>query len=255
MSQLYSIPFIIRGSITVKAVVVHVNYLTSVVVSADFLAKLGTPELTIPSGQLATHFGFSQPISFTCETPDVIFHYTTDGSLPIISSPSASESTISLYDLGKRSSCTVMVLAVKAGYGDSAIGSLLFTQAQVETPVIDPKWGMFPAGLRTITLDCDTFGATIYYTSNGSDPAVESVDRRVYGDPFDITIGSTPVVVKAIGMKAGFSDSQVVEGSFQAGIVEISVNASKNDPVYPDTVLKRGYPILVRFRMLSFVCG
>lgn len=67
---------------------------------------------------------------------------------------------------------------------------------QVETPVIT-------FADNTVTIECATVDATIYYTLDGEDPSDESNE---YTQPF--TIDST-VTVKAIAVKEGMTDSYI----------------------------------------------
>ncbi|NLV84156.1 MAG: DUF1566 domain-containing protein [Spirochaetales bacterium] len=69
--------------------------------------------------------------------------------------------------------------------------------ATVETPVISMD------GLHMVSITCATSGATVHYTTDGSDPTTSS---DVYSAPFSITHDTT---VKAIAMKAGYVDSAI----------------------------------------------
>lgn len=59
-----------------------------------------------------------------------------------------------------------------------------------------------------VSLSCDTGGATIYYTVDGTEPTRES---EVYVDPFAITQTTT---VKAMAVKEGMNNSEVVEATY-----------------------------------------
>lgn len=58
---------------------------------------------------------------------------------------------------------------------------------------------------NTVTITCGTEGATIYYTTDGTDPTSESTS---YSQPFDITESCT---IKAIAIAEGMPDSVVSE--------------------------------------------
>lgn len=71
----------------------------------------------------------------------------------------------------------------------------------VATPVL-PAGGSF-TGSKSITITCETSGASIYYTTDGSVPTSTSI---AYKGAFDITGSAT---ISAIAVKAGMPDSAV----------------------------------------------
>ncbi|MFS0628049.1 chitobiase/beta-hexosaminidase C-terminal domain-containing protein, partial [Brevibacillus sp. 179-C8.2 HS] len=75
---------------------------------------------------------------------------------------------------------------------------------QVAKPVADPAGGAVPSGTK-ITLSTPTEGATIYYTTDGSEPTSSSAE---YTAPIEVT---TEMTIKAIAVKAGMLDSEVME--------------------------------------------
>jgi hypothetical protein len=77
----------------------------------------------------------------------------------------------------------------------------------VATPVIAPNGGSYSSSVQ-VSLSCATSGASIYYTTNGSDPTAGS---NVYSQPFTLTSSAT---VKAQGVKTGSNDSQIVSSVF-----------------------------------------
>lgn len=80
------------------------------------------------------------------------------------------------------------------------------TVTTVATPSIS---GTTPFGASsTATITCDTSGATIHYTTNGSTPTSAS---STYATPLSITSTTT---VKAIGMKSGSIDSAVATKTY-----------------------------------------
>lgn len=82
-----------------------------------------------------------------------------------------------------------------------------------------------------VSLSCDTDGATIYYTVDGTEPTRES---EVYTDSFTITQTTT---VKAMAVKEGMNDSEVVEATYTMveasswSLVTDAANLAVNDRV------------------------
>ncbi len=89
--------------------------------------------------------------------------------------------------------------------------SQLFSNAQfsqtVATPVISPAGGTYTSAVD-VTISSGTSGATIYYTTDGSEP---DTNAQVYGGPFNIGVDT---VVRAKGYKAGFNPSGIATVSY-----------------------------------------
>lgn len=78
---------------------------------------------------------------------------------------------------------------------------------KVKTPVLSPRGGEVDAG-TTVTITCGTEGATIHYTTDGSDPTASS---PTYSSPIAITGDMT---IKAFAVKTDMKDSSVVTGTY-----------------------------------------
>lgn len=78
---------------------------------------------------------------------------------------------------------------------------------QVATPVISPESGNFTE-TQQVTITCETSGATIYYTTDGSTPTTSST---AYSAPFTVSETTT---VKAIAVLNGYTDSEVAEATY-----------------------------------------
>lgn len=102
---------------------------------------------------------------------------------------------------------------VKARQGAQASGWSNVEHSQQEalptvaTPTISPNGGSY-SGSVEVTLACTTSGATIRYTTDGSDPTGSST---AYSAPFTLT-SSAPVKAKAF--KSGYTDSATASASF-----------------------------------------
>lgn len=79
---------------------------------------------------------------------------------------------------------------------------------QVVTPEANPAGGAVAAETE-VELTTDTVGAVIYYTLDGSTPTTAS--GILYNDPIVIT---EPVTIKAIGVRPGMLNSDVMEESY-----------------------------------------
>jgi len=78
----------------------------------------------------------------------------------------------------------------------------------VSAPTFSPNAGSFTES-QLISLSSATLGATIYYTTDGTNPS--EVDGTVYAGAFSIDSTTT---IKAIAYKSGMTDSSVSTGVF-----------------------------------------
>lgn len=81
---------------------------------------------------------------------------------------------------------------------------------KVETPIILPGSGEY-ASPQTITITCETEGASVYYTLEGTVPTENS---NKYEAPFIITESTT---IKAVGVKDGYDNSETVTVTIRYG--------------------------------------
>jgi hypothetical protein len=79
---------------------------------------------------------------------------------------------------------------------------------RAEAPTITPDEGPYPAVKVHVRIGCETPGATIHYTTDGSDPTAES---PVYSGAIALTATAT---VKAIAMAEGKIDSAVSSAAY-----------------------------------------
>ena len=82
----------------------------------------------------------------------------------------------------------------------------------VVAPTLDPSGGTFDEP-QAITIATTTEGATIYYTTDGTDPTSSSNE---YTEQVTISTDST---IKAIAVKSGMTDSDISSGSYIFHIV------------------------------------
>jgi hypothetical protein len=91
------------------------------------------------------------------------------------------------------------------GSGSVAVSAISITT--VPAPDVDGKYAN--DATVTVTLDTTTSGATIYYTLDGTTPTSGSTK---YTEPFTVEAPGDeggPVIVKAIGMRSGYTNSAV----------------------------------------------
>ena len=77
----------------------------------------------------------------------------------------------------------------------------------VATPTFSPEAGSYE-GTQTVTISCETADATIYYTTDGTDPSASSTEYTG-----SITV-SEPTTIKAIAVCEGMTDSEIATAEY-----------------------------------------
>ena len=176
-------PVLLTGSSkTVKAVVARYGLVLTEVAT---LEPCATP--------IITYDYTTSKVSITCDIPGSSIYYTTDGNDPTTSSTGYSA------PFSVNSTTTVKAIATHATLPTSAVTELLISQ--VATPTIQNN------GNNAISITTTTPSATIYYTTDGSDPTTSSTE---YSNP--LTDNVSNVTIKAIAVKENMLKSAVVSG-------------------------------------------
>lgn len=204
-TKVYTGPFSVNESATVRAIAVANGFDRSAVAVAYFtlpgLSKVGTPMISAGTG---THNG-PLPITITTSTPGATIYYTTSGNEPV---PGTSFTRIYTGSFIQSASGTIRAMAQKAGMIQSATAVsflTILTPNIVATPVISLASGSY-SGPQTVTLFCNTAGATIYYTTSGNTPVIGTGFTRVYTGPINVTQSTT---IRAMAVKNGLTNSSV----------------------------------------------
>lgn len=165
-----------------------------------------------------------QSVSIICDTPGVTIRYTTDGSTPTESSPQYTVPfTVS-------SNVTIKAIAFKDGMNPSPVATATYiisggkssssgnndsSTNTVATPIFSMPGGTY-SSKQEVFITCETEGATIRYTTDGSTPTERSkkfTDKSIKVDK--------SMTIKAIAIKSGLADSDVA-------IVTYTINSGKD---------------------------
>ncbi len=211
-STLYTGPIALSKSATLSAIAVASGLANSGVASATYVIGQGTATpLISPAGGA---FAATQSVSITDATAGASIYYTTDGSIPTVSS--------NLYSapISVSSTQTINAVAIASGVSSSvATAAFTINIPAAATPTFNPAAGTY-SSTQTVLLSDSTPGATIYYTIDGSAPTVSSAQYNGAG----INVSSSQTV-KAIATAPGFGPSAV-------GSAAYTINASVATPTF-----------------------
>jgi len=200
--QTYSAPFTLSFSAYVRAIAIKSGMNNSNITAANFIIntqKASAPVFTPAGGTFST----AQSVTITTATTDAVIKYTTDGS-----EPSASNGLIYSAAITVAATSTIKAIAIKDGMADSDISSAAFIiQDRVSAPVFNPPAGSY-ASAQSVSIISATEGASIFYTTNGSEPTILSSH---YTSAVSISSTST---LKAFAIKTGMAASAVSSADY-----------------------------------------
>ena len=148
--------------------------------------------------------GAELEVKLLCGTDGAVMYYTTDGTTPSNHSILYDGTPIIITD-----DTTIKVIAYKDGVASiSRQGQ--YTTYTINAPVITPDGGEFTDS-QEITMSCDTEKAKIYYTLDGSEPALGS---NVYDGPFTITESADVKAAVYVNYRGSDAFSDVTEAKF-----------------------------------------
>lgn len=157
------------------------------------------PVITPGSG----YFDTTQSVTISTSTPSATIRYTLNGVTPGATDPIyAGPITVS-------STTTIKAIAYATGINPSGVttADLTFSTAP---PAFSPAPGAYSVA-QSVALTSSTSGATIHYTTDGSDPTASS---PVYANPISVAASTT---IKAITIKSGIANSPITAGNYVIG--------------------------------------
>jgi hypothetical protein len=110
---------------------------------------------------------------------------------------------------GKLGAAPVLASSLAPMAAEQAVADEVHVTGTAGEPRLFPDPGVF-AGDMEVTLQCDTPGATIHYTFDGSQPVATS---PIYSAPIEVK--GTELTIKAFASVPGKKDSAVVTGIYR----------------------------------------
>lgn len=184
-----------------EAVLINIGFQGAGDLPAILSGTVATPEVSPSAGPIA----LGTSISLSCDTASATIYYTVDGSDP------RSSATREVYSasLTYAAPMTLRAFACKEGSADSAVLDATYSTAKVAAPTFSPTAGAVASG-TDVAISSDTAGATIKYTTDGTDPRTSDT-AVTYSSAVDITAATT---FKAYASKANYLDSDVVTAAY-----------------------------------------
>jgi len=163
-----------------------------------------------------------QSVTLSCDTEGAAIYYTIDKTTP------TSSSTLYASPISIAKTTTLKAIAIKSGMDDSDVMTAVYTigpPGKVATPAASPDSGIYELA-QNVTLSCDTEGAAIYYTIDGKTPTSSST---LYASPITI---DQKITLKAIAIKSGMDDSDVMTAVYTIGKIIATPAASPDSGIY-----------------------
>lgn len=194
-SSVYSSPIAVSANTTIKAYAVKSGMTDSEVGTAVYNIRCAQPTFTPAAG---TH-NEAKSVTISCATEGATIYYTTDGSDP------DDGSTEYTGAISVSSTQTIKAIAYKTGMTESEVNSAAY-ELKCATPTITAG-GTFTDS-KNVELSCATEGATIRYTTDGSEPTTGST---VYLETISVTSTTT---IKAKAFKDGWTASDEASATY-----------------------------------------
>ena len=213
-SPIYQNPIQVNNgqSVTIRVRAYAPNWQPSAIHSGTFAVtgqvSIAQPVFTPPAGTYQT----AQVVTLNTQTTPAgaTLRYTTNGDEPTASSPVYSSG----ITLGLGTVTTIKVKAFLNNWQPSETYSATYTitgALSIVEPVFTPTAGTYQSAqsvvINTATLPA---GATVRYTTNGSDPTATS---PVYQNPIQIGLDSS-MTIKARAFLSGWTPSQVYTAQY-----------------------------------------
>ena len=204
-SAAYSSPITINGETTLKIKAFRDGFVSSDTATYKYDTKAGAPTAKPTSG---TQVIIGDSVTLSCATSGATIRYTINGTDPSIGS------TIYSSPITITTPVTIRAKAYRSDLDPSNTAVFIYPVA--------PKVAM-PTASRTSgsTITCGdkvtlygASGATIRYTTNGSEPTASS---PIYSSPIMITASKPSTTIKAKAFKSGMSASDTASFTYNVG--------------------------------------
>ena len=217
-STQYSSPVNIGVGTTIKAIAFKDKMKPSDIASSTYTFSVGALFIVPLTGT----FTAPQTVEITGLTAGTVIHYTTDGTEPTVDSPTYTGPFVVDGNVNLKAKGFI------EGWASSTTKSVTYT-FNVAPPTLSNTGGTSSAPV-TLTMNTTTAGASIHYTTDGSEPTVSS---SLYSEPLDIDVST---LIKAKAFKTNWNSSSTVSANFVLKAVTPAFNPPQGTYSGPQTV-------------------
>lgn len=212
-TRLYTGPFQVSSNTTIRAIAVRGSEVTSVRVA--FLtvtnpAVCDPPFISPGTGIYST----IQKVSMSTATAGAEIWYTTNGNLPLFSTPNSFTRKYTGPIQVDRTT-TINAVAIKTGVQNSSNTRVVLTinlAQSIGSVVFSPAPGIYSVP-TSVSMSCNVPEAQIFYSTNGNTPRIDVFNyfTRLYSVPLVVSVSTN---FKAMGVKAGLINGPVTNGVY-----------------------------------------
>ena len=171
-STLYTAPFLLFKTTTVKAIALSPSADESAVAVGTFTVTPPLPTFTPVQGIYAAQAG-GLKVTMSDTLPGTKIYYTVDGSSPIATAGTLDTAVLYSAPIYLTETTTIKATAEHVGYSDSTVVTENYIVATLPAPTYSPVAGSY-SGSQQVTLSDTDSTVTIFYTTDGSTPTKAS---------------------------------------------------------------------------------
>lgn len=158
---------------------------------------------------VAGTYNNNQSVTISCATASSNIYYTTNGTTPTSSSTAYTGAITVSTD-----NTTIKAIAIKGG-DKSSVASATY-RLTCATPTFSVAEGTYNND-QSVALSCETEGAAIHYTTDGTNPTSSS---PTYSSALSISSTQT---LKAIAIKSGYTNSSIASATYTMVCVDPTI--------------------------------
>jgi formylglycine-generating enzyme required for sulfatase activity len=203
-SPIYTSLIALTQGTTIKARAYKSDMKPSLIAEAIYNFEVAAITIAPAGGTFST----PQSVAIIHVTQGTVIHYTLDGTEPTEDSP------IYTTQILISSTTTLKAKGFKPGWVPTATKTEVYVFGASQ-PTFSVSEGLY-YNTFDVTLSSNTAGASIYYTTDGSEPDMFST---LYSTPININVSK---VIKAKAFKESFLASSVATASYELKVVAVS---------------------------------
>ncbi len=203
-STLYTNPINVVANSVIQAIAYKPGLTPSSITVGNYLI---TNTVASPVFNPDPSVTYNEPLEVTlsCPTPGATIHYTLDHTDPSVITP-----MYTIYPIQITQTTEIRAIAYKENMTPSPVVIAFYNvERTVATPTFSPDPSLLYTSPQSVSIECTTTGADIFYTTDGSEPDENST---LYEDPIYL---SSSTQVKAKAFRVGWDPSATATAQYQ----------------------------------------